>query len=236
MKAWAEVLLLCLFVIGCAGKSIDENDPASLYNDAENEIKNDHYLIAIDKLRTIKNKFPYSKYSAEAQLRIADVYFMEESYTEAAVSYEAFRDLHPKHDKISYALFRIAKAYFKDIPSPLSRDLTPAQKAMDAYQDYLRRFPTGSDATEAKTDVKDIRNILADKELYIADFYFKRDYYSSSKPRYQKIIDTYPETKAAKEAALKLELIQKIPASQDKMLEEKSAREKAAEKSLEKTP
>src|SRR6478736_2451275 len=83
---------------GCAGKGVSEEDPASLYADAEEDIKSDHYQIAIDKLRIIKNKFPYSKYAIDSQLRIADVLFMQEAYGEAAVSYETFRDLHPKHE------------------------------------------------------------------------------------------------------------------------------------------
>ena len=60
-------------------------------------------------MKTIKNKFPYSNYATEAQLKIADVYYMQESYGEAAVAYEAFRDLHPKHEKVPYAMFRIGE-------------------------------------------------------------------------------------------------------------------------------
>src|SRR5437870_1063058 len=85
-------------LVGCSGKAIDENDPGALYGEAEEDIKNDHYQIAIDKLRAIKNKYPYSKFAVDAQLRIADVYFLQESWGEAATSYEAFRDLHPKHE------------------------------------------------------------------------------------------------------------------------------------------
>ena len=189
---------------GCAGKPVDDSDPASLLADAEEEIKSDHYQIAIEKLRTIKNKFPYSKYALEAQLRVADVLFMQESFAEAAASYETFRDLHPRHEKVGYAMFRVAKSYFKDIPDPISRDLTSAQKAVDAYNEYLKRFPTAPEATEAKEDLASSRKVLAEKELYIGNFYFKRDYLDSAKPRYEKIVSKYPETDAARQAREKL--------------------------------
>lgn len=195
---------------GCAGKSVDENDPAGLYKEAEEDIKSDHYLIAIEKLKTIKNKFPYSNYATEAQLKIADVYYMQESYGEAAVAYEAFRDLHPKHEKVPYAMFRIAKSYYNDIPSPVERDMTPAQKALDAYNDFLHRFPGAPEAVEAKKDSDDVRNLLAEKELLVANFYFKRDFYESAKPRYRKILDLYPDTPSASDARDKLARIDKI--------------------------
>ncbi len=198
------------FNIGCSGKSVDESDPAQLYADAEEEIKNDHYQIAIEKLRAIKNKFPYSKYALDAQLRLADVYFMQDSYPEAAASYETFRDLHPKHERVAYAMFRIGKSYFNDIPSPISRDMTSAVKAMDSYNDYLRRFPSEKDAEEARKDVAEIRRNLAEKELYVGNFYYKRDFYESAKPRFQKVIALYPETEAANEAKAKIAKIDKI--------------------------
>jgi outer membrane protein assembly factor BamD len=196
---------------GCSGKEVDQNDPASLMKEAEDEIKSDHYQMAIDKLRMIKNKFPYSKYSVDAQLRMADVYFMEDSFPEAAAAYESFRDLHPKNEKVEYAMFRVGKAYYSDIPSPISRDLSSATKAQDAYNDFLKRFPTSTYAAEAKKDVEDIRRVLAEKEMYIADFYYKRDFYQSAEPRYRKIVELYPDTPSAKDAQEKLDDIAKKP-------------------------
>jgi outer membrane protein assembly factor BamD len=197
-------LLLASPFFGCSTASVDENDPQALYQEAEEDIKNDHYQIAIDKLRSIKNKFPYSKYAIDAQLRIADIFFMQESFGDAAASYEAFRDLHPRHEKVGYAMFRIGKSHFLDSPSNVARDLTSAQKALDAYRDYLKRFPSAPESEEANKDINEVRRLLAEKELYIADFYYKRDFYDSAKPRYKKVIDLYPETDAAKKAQTKL--------------------------------
>jgi outer membrane protein assembly factor BamD len=193
-----------LSLSSCSGPTVNENDPASMLNDAEEEIKSDHYQIAIDKLRAVKNKFPYSNQAVTAQLRIADVYFLQESFAEAAAAYESFRDLHPKNDKVPYAMFRAGKSYFNDIPEPLSRDLTPAQKALDAYTQFLKRFPQAPESAEANKDIGLIRKTLAAKELYIGDFYYARDFFESAKPRYKKIVELYPETDSAKSAEQKL--------------------------------
>lgn len=189
---------------GCAGKAIDESNPKALLDDAEDNIKSDQYQLAIDKLRMLKNKFPYSNYSIDAQLRLADVYFLQESYGEAAASYEAFVDLHPKHERVAYALFKIAKSYFMDIPGPSQRDLTPAYKAEIAYDVYLGRFPNATDVPEAKNDRQIARNKLADKELEIGSFYFRRKQWDAAKARFEKAVSLYPETEAAKTAGYRL--------------------------------
>ncbi len=205
------ITLALLFSIGmgCSSTPVDENDPADLMKEAEGEISTDHYQIAIDKLRALKNKFPYSKYAIDAQLRIADVYFLQESFAEAAGSYEAFSDLHPKHEKASYAMYRTARSYFSDAPTNIARDLTSAHRALDAYQLFLRRFPTAPEVKDARKDINDLRQLLANREFYIGDFYFIRNFYDSAKPRFEKIIELYPETEAAQKSQA---LLKKIPA------------------------
>ncbi len=183
---------------------VDENDPASLFKEAEAEIQSDHYIIAIDKLRAIKNKFPYSNYAAEAQLRIADVHFIQDHFAEASANYQIFTDLHPKNSKVAYAMFRIGKSLFKDAPGLVERDLSPLKKSLSAYQQFLNRFPTATEAPEATKDVSEIRKRLAQKELLIGDFYFRRELYPAAKPRYENILTQYPDTAEAQMAQSQL--------------------------------
>ncbi len=206
----ALIIVSLIYQLGCSSAQVNDNDPSSLFKEAEEEVQSDHYQLAIDKLRIIKNKFPYSKFAVDAQLKIADVFFLQESYAEAAASYETFRELHPKHEKAAYSMFRAGKSYYNDIPGNVARDLTTAHKALDSYGDFLRRFPSSTDAPAAQKDVVDIRRLLAEKELYIGDFYFVRNFYDSAKPRYKKIIELYSETEAAKKALEKLKKIESI--------------------------
>ena len=189
---------------GCAGKSVDENDPAAMMADAEEDIKSDHYQIALEKLRTVKNKFPYSKYSSEALLRISDVYFMQESYGEAALSYESFKDLHPKHEKVPYAMYRMSKSYYNDMPSSVHRDLSSGKKAEDAYSEFLKRFPNAPEAAEARRDLKDARNRLALKEMDVAEFYMHWNSYRSARARFKKLLEMYPDCDVATSAQNRL--------------------------------
>ena len=204
---WIAPLLIAL--AACGGKVVDPNDPESLYKEAESEIETDHYQLALDKFRAVKNKFPYSQWAVSAQLRIADVYYMQESFAEAALAYEAFKDLHPKHERVGYAMFRLAKAHEGDMPGNVARDLTPGQRALDSYNDYLRRFPNAPETQEAREAVARIRGTLSEKELYIGNFYYRQSAYDSARSRYRKLLELYPESPHAKEAQEKLASIDK---------------------------
>lgn len=201
---------------GCSSEGIKDSDPELLYKQAEEDIEDDRYLTALEKLRMLKNKFPYSRFSALAQLRIADVNYLQESYFEAASNYELFRDLHPKHEKVAYALFRIGESYYNDAPGNIARDMTSAQKALDAYHNYLDKYPSAEDSKKATERVKEMRNALADKEKYIADFYFKREYYLSAIGRYEKIIASYPDTDSASDSKEKLKIAKDAQTELDK--------------------
>lgn len=200
----AALLTLGLQVAGCSGKEVNPEDPASLMEDAESDIKSDHYQIAIDKLRMLKNRFPYSKEAAIAQLRIGDVYFLQEAFGEASASYEAFRDQYPKHEKASYAILRIGKSFESDIPENPGRDMGSAAKAIESYQEYLSRFPQGAERKEAQDSINKIRTRLAEKEYSVALFYLRRGETVAARNRLAKLQSLYPDTESARLAREKL--------------------------------
>ena len=194
-----------------------DDEPAALSKEADELMEANRYVLALEKLQELKNRHPYSPQAVDAQLRMADVYYLQENFSEAAATYEAFRDLHPKHAKVRYAMYRAANAYFKDIPDLHARDLTPAFKAQDAYKEFLNQFPTGEFSDNAKKELAETRDDLADKELYIANFYYKHDNYEAAKGRYQKILSAYADTKAKDEADKKLgQSEKKIAAGKEK--------------------
>lgn len=190
---------------GCASTEQTREDPAAIYEQAESNIRNDNYQLAIERFRYLKNKFPYSKYATLASLRIADVYYLQDSFKEAAITYEAFTDLYPRHEKTPYAMFRVGKSYLKDMPDNVARDLTAGERALEAYNAFLERFPNAEEAKEAREDIAQVRNTLASKELYIGDFYARRDQPAAAQNRYRKVIALYPNTPSAEEARKRLE-------------------------------
>ncbi len=198
-KSGIAVLFLTL-LFSCSTAEVNPDDPASLAKDAEAYIDSNRYVIALERLQELKNRHPYSSQAIEAHLRIADVYFLQENFPEAAATYEAFRDLHPKHPKVAYAMYRAALSYYNDIPGNHARDLTPAFKAQDSFNEFLRQFPSNEFTADAKEKLVESRNAIADKEIYIGDFYYRRDEWESAKSRYLKVVNFYNDTQSLKHA------------------------------------
>jgi outer membrane protein assembly factor BamD len=210
-KFFACLFLLitsCEFFSGCAGKQVNESDPKEMYEDAEEDVKSDRFLLALDKLRIIKSKFSYSNYGALAQLRIGDVYFLQESFPEAASAYETFVELYPKHERASYALFRAGESFYNDIPSTIARDLRSAESAISSFSLYLRRYPGGEFGAAAGDFKRKAYNKLAEKEMEIAQFYIKRKKPASARMRLEKILNLYGESDLATQAR---DLMDRLP-------------------------
>lgn len=195
---------------GCSSNKVNESDPKAMYEDADQDIKNDRYLLALDKLRVVKSKFSYSNYGALAQLRMGDVYFLQESFPEAASAYETFVELYPKNPKAAYALFRSGESYFSDIPSNIARDLKSAESAINTFNQYFKKYPGGEFTEKAKEMKIKAYNKLAEKEFEIGQFYLRREKQEAAKIRFQKILDLYGDSDAAPKARAE---IAKIPDS-----------------------
>ncbi|MBI3544772.1 MAG: outer membrane protein assembly factor BamD [Deltaproteobacteria bacterium] len=189
---WA--LVAAMQLAACSGKKVDEGNPQELFKDAEEDIHDKRYQMALDKLKGLKNKFPYSHLATQAKLRIADVYFDEESFIEAAAAYESFRDMHPKHEKADYVLFRIGESYFNQLPGGVDRDLGPAGKSIDAYRELLNLYPKSQYVGEATKHLSEATERLAGKEKYIADFYYRQEQFDSAAGRYEKMTTRFPNT------------------------------------------
>jgi outer membrane protein assembly factor BamD len=190
--------------ISCSGKSIDESNVTELLAGAEEDISDKRYIFALEKLRALKNKFPYSNLAITAQLRIADVHFLDENFIEASSAYETFRDLHPKHEKSDYVQFRIAESYYFQLPSTIDRDLSSGYKAVSAYEELNQLYPKSEYLPTAIEHKNDTLERLSQKEKYIADFYFTRSKYESAQSRYEKIIQRYSGTKHEESSYWKL--------------------------------
>lgn len=180
----------------------DSDNPEGLYKIAQDFEKADRAQIALQKYSEVKNRFPYSRLATDAELAIADLYFKIESFSEAQISYQNFRDLHPKHPKIDYVVYRIGLSYFEQLPETIDRDLALANDAIYHFNELIRSYPSSTYMTEAKEKREKAYEMLSSKEIYIADFYYKREKYDSALNRYENVIKKYSGVANEPEALL----------------------------------
>ncbi|MBX2987973.1 MAG: outer membrane protein assembly factor BamD [Bdellovibrionaceae bacterium] len=199
-------LFLMSSLLACSSVEKKSDTPEGLFSIAQELEESDRYELAILRYNDVKNKFPYSSWATKAELAIADVHYKAESWPEAQVSYQAFRELHPTHPQIAYVVFRLGMSYYNQMPETVDRDLTLAKDAIDSFDEVIRRHPGSEYAAEAREKKEDSLKRLAGKEEYIADFYFKRGFYGAALPRYEGLLRNYPnlgfDAKALSRAAI----------------------------------
>ena len=141
-----------------------------------------NYAEAASYFEFVKTKYPYLELAKTAELRLADADFERERFAEARDRYQNFGRLHPTHPRVDYAAFRAALTHYKEIPSdffllpPASeKDQVEVRNAASAMTDFLHNFPNSEHLAEAKKVLDEVRLRLAEHEMYVADFYARRD-------------------------------------------------------------
>ena len=163
----------------------------------------------------VRSKYPYSQYAVLSDLKLADIYFAQEKWLEAADAYDFYIRFHPRHEHVDYAWFQIAKSYFKAIPDDLFvfprsylRDQTSTKEALSAVDRYLAEFPTHSGVEEAKKMRVELRSQLALRDMKVAQFYVQRKKWRGAKTRFDRVMELYPDTEIVKQAAIQSKLSQ----------------------------
>ena len=149
--------------------------------------------------RDIRQEFPYSRFAALSELRIGDCQFKNEEYPEAIQTYRQFVRIRPSHKEIPYARFRIAEAYFNQIPSgwfmtpPVhERDQSAARDALIQLRRFVVDFPDDQRVPDANELMEKCMGLLAAHELYVARFYLRRDAYRGVISRLRGLLASYP--------------------------------------------
>jgi outer membrane protein assembly factor BamD len=181
-------------VAGCVTEpKVNLNSAEGLYTLGEFYEKQERYEEAINQYKTLSNKFPYSKLAADAEMHVADCYYKKEEFPEAFNSYRTFKELHPRHPRSDYVTFRAAESLREQLPSSVDRDLTNANQAISYYDEILTHYSRSQYEPESKEKRFKLIQMLADKEVYIADFYYGQNNFLSALTRYEQFLQAYPQ-------------------------------------------
>jgi outer membrane protein assembly factor BamD len=202
------LLFSCLLLSACA--TSDEGKPITFsltakqnYEKGLAELKAENYAEALRYFNYVKQKFPFLKYAALAELAVADTEFARGSYQEAIDAYKSFLRLHPKHEKVEegYVSFRIVEAYVKEMPDDWFLMPPSSEKDQSAVQDALReinnlvnRFPDSKYLKPAREYRREVLRRLIDHEVFVARFYLDRGHPKGAILRIKEALRRYPDS------------------------------------------
>lgn len=205
LKSHTLTLIFMFFtaITACSQKDFNPSDPADVFAAAKEPYNDGLYDIAIQKLGEFTARFPYSKLTPEAELLIANSHFELASYAEAAVSYEQFIKLHPKHEKADFAMFRIGESFWTEAPDDIDREQDFTQKAVEEWERLIEAYPNSKYTTDAKQRVKAGLRRIAESFDFIAAYYCKRELYHACAYRSVQILEKYSDFKDLRKKSLK---------------------------------
>lgn len=182
---------------------VPEQPVEQLYNDAMDELYADRYRKAAELFDEVERQHPYSVWATKGTLMSAFAYYRNADYAEAVVALDHFIGLHPAHENIDYAYYLRALCYYERI-TDVSRDQTMTQRARDAFEELVNRFPDSQYATDAEPKLVLVRDQLAGKEMLIGRFYQSRGHYLAAINRFRSVVTNYERTSHVPEALLRL--------------------------------
>ena len=223
---------------GCRHKTqnplanIDSKQPdKGLFDRAMDSLKKGRYQEARTLLETLINTYPDSEYIARAKLSLGDAWYAEggkASWEQAEVEYKDFQTFFPNLPEASEAQLKIASMHYRQMEKP-DRDFAQAQRASDEYKALIQQYPDSPLVPQAKQKLREVQEVLAERQFRIAHFYYLRDNLAASQARLESLAESYPLYSGVDEALFELGMLyekevtgikkQKIPdAQKEKMV------------------
>jgi outer membrane protein assembly factor BamD len=223
---WRPIAALVLAGLALAGCSTKPKDPpqappgqvsstgvppgvAELYAEAKEDMASGAWDSAIKTLERVEGRAAGTILAQQAQLDLAYAFWRSGERAQALAAIERFIKLNPSSPALDYALYLRGVINFNDdigIMGSLAgqdlaeRDSKASRDAYQAFRQLVTQFPDSAYAEDARLRMDYILNTLAQYELYVARYYFRRGAYVAAVNRAQQAVVDFEGAPATEEA------------------------------------
>ena len=171
-----------------------------LYREAKSEMNSGNYSTASDYQTKLLARYPYGSLAQQALLDLAYTYYRDGENDKAAATYDTFIRTYPSHPYIDYAYYmKGVVTYEKDVnllsrlnPTNLAQtDPKVLQQAFDDFRLVVDKFPDSEYAEDARFRMLFLKNLLAQHQLEVADYYMRRGAYLAAANRGRNVITQF---------------------------------------------
>lgn len=148
---------------------------------------------AQEMFESIVKKAPFSKWAPLAQFNVGQTLEKQGKLPEAIVAYQAVVTRYPGDPIADDAQYQIGYVRLRDYRDG-SYDRASAQKAREAFEDFVNRYPDSEKVPQARENMKTLETGAAKGTLDIAKFYDKTKNYRAAVIYYNDVIKTQPDT------------------------------------------
>ena len=205
----AAVLLV---VVGCSSAPVDKTagmSPNRLYAEAKDEMGSSQWDKAVPLLEKLEARAAGTPLAQQAQLDKAYAHYKAAEPAQALATLDRFIKLHPASPALDYAIYLKGIINFNDDLGLLSsitrqdlseRDQKAAKESFESFKELVARFPDSRYAPDARQRMAYIVGSLAQYEVHVARYYYKRGAYLAAANRAQQAVTDYRDVPAIEEA------------------------------------
>ncbi len=169
-----------------------EDTAQELFENGNDAMREKDYMAAIASYTKLKESYPFSPYTKEAEISLGDAYYLDGEYLLASEAYKDFEAMHPRDEAVPYILLQIAQADMKSYTS-IDRPTTQLVEAEAYLNRVMQAYPGTEYATRAEDLHAQARRTMAEHELYLGDFFMRTGKYLAAWKRYQAMAENFSD-------------------------------------------
>lgn len=208
-KIMKKVLyLICIVVLlsSCASTNkhnrlLKSNDQDAKFEAAMKAYEKGDYMHAN---QLFENLLLYSRgreMSEKVNLYYAKSLLGSKDYYSAGYQFESFVKWYPYSKYAEEALFQAAYCKYLEAPD-YTLDQTLTKQSMDAFQEYIEKYPNSERVAEANKLMDKLRENLIEKDYQNAFNYYKTMQYHAACVSFKRFLNDYPDVSQKRENAM----------------------------------
>lgn len=215
LRAWRRAALCAVAatMLAACGSSpdrrLDGPDLDKLYAEARDDLANGSYDRAVKTLERIEARATGTLMGQQALLDMAYAQWRTNERVQALATVDRFIKLHPSSPALDYGYYLRGLINFNDSTGFFGRlagqnlserDQRAARDAYQSFRQLVELFPNSRYAPDARVRMDYIVNALAEYEVHVARYYYRRGAYLAAANRAQQAVTDYEGAPAVEEA------------------------------------
>ncbi|MEK8050541.1 outer membrane protein assembly factor BamD [Ideonella sp. DXS22W] len=206
----ASALVVTGGLVGCSSTPKEDRGSAEkLYADAKDDLRAGSYDAAIKGFEKVEGRAAGTLLAQQALLDMAYAQWKSGERVQAIATLDRFIKLHPSSPAFDYGLYLKGLVNFNDNMGFLSsisrqnvseRDQQASRDSYQAFSQLVEQFPESKYAPDARQRMDYIVNSLAEYEVHVARYYYRRSAFLAAANRAQLAVKEYQGAPAIEEA------------------------------------
>ncbi len=202
------LISLLFFTAGCSMLGKDETltwSVQKLYNEAKSNLDSGNLTTSRGYYNKILSRFPYGRYAQQSGLDLIQLEYKDKEYDKAVAQADKFIRLYPRSPYADYARYmKGVVTYSRDVtfvdklvPTNIAQsDQSMMRKAYEDFAELAKKNPNSEYSEDAKMRMIFLRNVSAEHEIYVAEYYMRRGAFVAAANRGQYVVKHYSRTPA----------------------------------------